>query len=138
MVSQKAPTFNLPETYGGQVDFESYRGRPVLLVFWTLSSPECRRELSLVSQVAPEFRSKGIAVVAIHIGDAGGLKDYLRGNQIAMTNLIDGDESVEEYYRVNGTHKLVLVGSDGIIKEVSENFADTNLLHKWMDQVSGS
>jgi hypothetical protein len=38
-LNQQAPGFSLPETYGGRVDFESYRGRPVLLVgfvakFW--------------------------------------------------------------------------------------------------------
>ena len=31
-LNQQAPGFSLPETYGGRVDFESCRGRPVLLV----------------------------------------------------------------------------------------------------------
>lgn|SRR5262249_52486411 len=70
ILNQKAPTFTLPEVRGGEVDSESFRGRPVLLVFWNMLSAECRQELTLVSKVAPDFRSKCMAVVAIHVGDA--------------------------------------------------------------------
>jgi hypothetical protein len=48
-LNQQAPAFSLPETYGGRVDLESFRGRPVLLVFWMTSCGICRRELPLVS-----------------------------------------------------------------------------------------
>ena len=138
MVNQKAPAFALPEAFGGQVDFESYRGQPVLLVFWSMSSSNCRRELSLVSQIAPEYRSKGMGVVAIHLGDAGGLREYLTANKISVTSLVDLDESASEAYEVNGLHKLVLVGSDGKIKQDSEEMADEKLLRKWIEVAGGT
>ena len=37
MLNRPAPGFSLPEDYGGAVDLASYRGRPVLLIFWTTS-----------------------------------------------------------------------------------------------------
>jgi peroxiredoxin len=138
MVNQKAPTFALPEVFGGQVDFESYRGQPVLLVFWSMSNSNCRRELSLVSQIAPEFRSKGMGVVAIHMGDAGGLREYLSANKISVTSLVDLDESVSEAYEVSGANRLVLVGSDGKIKQDSEDMADEKLLRKWIEVASAT
>src|SRR5262249_35740757 len=54
MLNQEAPAFSLPETYGGSVDLASYRRQPVLLVFWMTSCGICRRELPLVSRMAPE------------------------------------------------------------------------------------
>jgi peroxiredoxin len=138
MVNRKAPTFSLPEAFGGQVDLGTYRGRPVLLVFWTMSDAECRRELSMISQVAPELRSKGIGVVAIHVGDVGNLKEYLKSNQIALTALVDTDGEVSMWYHVEGQHKLVLVGSDGVIKESSDPQVDEKMLRKWIGEVSGA
>jgi len=134
---RKAPPFTLPETFGGQVDLDSFRGRPVLLVFWNMANAECRRELSLVNQLAPDYRSKGIGVVAIHLGDVD-LKSYLHSNQISMTSLIDEDGSVAEEYDVEGQHQLVLIGRDGKVKQVSAAIADEDLLRKWMDLASGT
>ena len=88
-LNQPAPGFFLPETSGGRVGFESYRGRPVLLVFWATSCGICRRELPAVSRVAPEFRSKGIGVVAIHLGGADDVRDFMPSNHIALTSLVD-------------------------------------------------
>ena len=84
-LNRPAPAFSLPETFGGSVGSESYRGRPVLLVFWTTSCGICRRELPAVSRVAPEFRSKGIGVVAIHLGGADDVRDFMSSNHIALT-----------------------------------------------------
>lgn len=137
-LNQPAPAFSLPETYGGRVDLESFRGQPVLLVFWMTSCGICRRELPLMSRLAPEFRSRGIAVVAIHLGGAGEARDYMRSNQIDMTSLVDSDGAVARAYRVGGVPKLVLIGTDGKIKRTSSGMADESILREWMDGVSGS
>jgi peroxiredoxin len=138
VVNQKAPDFVLPETYGGRVRLESFRGRPVLLVFWMTSCGICRRELPVMSKLAPEFRSKGIAVVAIHLGGADEARDYMRSNHIDMTSLVDSEGVVGQAYHVSGVPKLVLIGNDGRIKRTTSGMADENVLREWMDAVSGS
>jgi peroxiredoxin len=42
-LNQPAPDFSLRETSGGRVDLASYRGQPVLLVFWMTPCGSCRR-----------------------------------------------------------------------------------------------
>ena len=137
-VNQNAPGFSLPETYGGKVGLESYRGRPVLLVFWTTSCGICRRELPLVNQLAPEFRSKGIGVVAIHLGGGDDGRDYMRANRINVTSLYDAEGSVGQAYHVSGVPKLVLVGDDGRIKQTMSGMANESVLRTWMAAASGS
>ena len=135
---RQAPDFSLPETYGGRVDLASYRGRPLLVAFWMTSCGICRRELPLLSQFAPRFRSKGIEVVAIHLGGADEARDYLRSNHIELTSLIDAEGVAGRAYHVRGVPKLVLIGSDGIIKRTSAGMADESVLDEWMDAASGS
>src|ERR1051325_5301187 len=128
MVNQPAPAFSLPETYGGRVDLSSYRGRPVLLVFWMTSCGICRNELPLLSRLAPEFRAKGVGVAAIHLGAGDEARDYMRSNHIAMTSLVDADGAVGQAYNVSGVPKLVLIGADGKIKTTAAGMANES---KW-------
>ena len=137
-LNQPAPAFSLPETYGGQVDLSEFRGRPVLLVFWTTSCGICRRELPLLDRLAPEFRSKGIGVVAIHLGPKDEARDYLRSNHIGVTALVDSEGTVGQAYQVSGVPKLVLIGSDGKIKRSTAGMAGESVLREWMDVVGGS
>jgi methylamine dehydrogenase accessory protein MauD len=135
-LNQPAPGFSLPETYGGSVGFESYRGRPVLLVFWATSCGICRRELPAVSRVAPEFRNKGIGVVAIHLGGADEARDFMSSNHIGVTSLVDAEGAVGQAYHVSGVPKMVLIGADGKIKRTKAGMADESELRHWMESVS--
>jgi peroxiredoxin len=137
-LNQQAPAFSLPETNGGRVDLESFRGQPVLLVFWMTSCGVCRRELPVVSQLAAELRSKGIAVVAIHLGGADEVRDYMRSNHIDITSLVDSEGTVGNAYHVSGVPKLILIGNDGRIERTTSGMADESVLREWMDVVSGS
>jgi peroxiredoxin len=137
-LNREAPGFILPETYGGHVDFESYRGRPVLMVFWMTSCGICRRELPLLNRLSREFRSKGIEVVAIHLGGADEARDYMASNHISLTSLVDSEGSVAQAYHVSGVPKLVLVGNDGRVKRTTAGMADEGVLRAWMNVVGGS
>ena len=137
-LNRQAPGFSLPETYGGSVGFESYRGRPLLLVFWTTSCGICRRELPAVSHVAPEFRSKGIGVVAIHLGGADEVDDFMRSNHVALTSLVDAEGIVGQAYHVSGVPKMVLIGADGKIKRAKAGMADESELREWMEAAGAS
>jgi peroxiredoxin len=88
-----------------------------------------------VSHVAPEFRSKGIAVVAIHLGGADEARDFISSNHIAVTSLVDAEGAVGQAYRVSGVPKLVLVGADGKIKRTKAGMADESELRGWMEAV---
>jgi peroxiredoxin len=137
-INQPAPAFSLPETYGGRVDLESYRGRPVLLLFWMTSCGICRSELPLVRDLAPEFRGKGIAVVTIHLGGGDDARDYLRSNHIDLTALVDAEGAVGQAYHVSGVPKLVLIGTDGRIKRTRSGMTSASVLRQWMDAAGGS
>jgi cytochrome c biogenesis protein CcmG/thiol:disulfide interchange protein DsbE len=133
---QPAPAFSLPETYGGRVDLASYRGRPVLLVFWTTSCPICQHELPLLNQLAWQFRSKGIAVLTIHLGGEAEASDYMSANQISLTSLFDADGAVARAYHVSGVPKLVLIGSNGKVIRSTSGWTSESVLREWLDSAS--
>jgi peroxiredoxin len=136
-VNRPAPAFDLPEAYGGHVRLESYRGHPVLLAFWMTSCGVCRRELPLLSRMAPELQGKGVEVLAIHLGSGGDeARDYLSANHIHLKSVSDPEGSVAQAYRVSGVPKLVLVGSDGVIRRTQLGGATSHTLRTWADSVA--
>ena len=47
------------------VDVEDYRGRPVILYFWTSACPTCRGELPHVNRLWAEYRAAGLEVLLV-------------------------------------------------------------------------
>ena len=133
LLSREAPPFSLPETYGGRVNLSSYKGQPVLLVFWTTTCGVCRYQLPLLNRMAPEFRSRGIAVATIHLGGKAAARDYLRESRIGLTALVDEEGTTGASYRVSGVPKMVLVGADGNILRSHAGMLRESRLREWMD-----
>ena len=133
LVSREVPPFSLPETYGGRVNLSSYKGQPVLLVFWMTTCGACRYELPLLNRMATEFRSRGIEVMTIHLGGKAEARDYLRESRIGLTALVDEEGTTGESYRVSGVPKMVLVGADGNILRSHEGMLRESGLREWMD-----
>ena len=134
-LNNPAPAFSLPETDGGQIDLASYRGRPVLLVFWTTSCPICQRELPMLNRMEPEFRGKGIAVVTVLLGGEGEARNFLGSNSIGLTSAYDSEGKVGRAYGVGGVPKLVLIDKSGKVKRSHSGWANEDVLREWMDAV---
>jgi cytochrome c biogenesis protein CcmG, thiol:disulfide interchange protein DsbE len=136
-LSQPAPDFSLPEVDGTQVDLQSYRGRPVLLVFWTASCSICQHELPLLSQLEPDFRNNHISILAIHVGAEDEAREYMSANGIRLTSLSDSQGTVARAYHVGGVPKLVLIDADGRISRTASGWTNEQTLTGWMHAFRG-
>jgi cytochrome c biogenesis protein CcmG/thiol:disulfide interchange protein DsbE len=137
-LNEPAPDFSLVTHLGARVGLESYRGRPLLLVFWTTSCGICQHELPLLNRMAAEFRNKGIAVVAIHLGGEEEARGYMQANGINLELLADPEGVAARAYHVGGVPKLILIGGDGKIKRSVSGWTDRSVLRDWIDSVGGS
>ena len=64
-----APDFTIPSLDGGTCSLSAHRGKPVLLEFWSMGCPHCRKmipELSKIAAALPE-----LAIVSVHAGSKG-------------------------------------------------------------------
>jgi peroxiredoxin len=136
VIERPAPAFDLPEAYGGHISLESYRGHPVLLAFWATSCGICRHELPLLSDMAPEFRGKGVEILTINLGSPEEGRDYIASNHLHLRSASDPEGAVAQAYRVSGIPKLVLVGGDGVIHRTHVGAATRATLRNWADSVA--
>ena len=132
MAGKEAPDFTLDQAYGGRVDLSAYRGRPVLVVFWLTSCGICRHELPLLDRLRTDFRASGVEILAVNIRDLDGARDFMSGEHLGLTNLVDADGQTAQKYKVSGVPKLVLIGPDGKIRRSAAGWQDEDTLRGWL------
>jgi cytochrome c biogenesis protein CcmG/thiol:disulfide interchange protein DsbE len=114
-VGRQAPDFTLEGAYGADYHLDSFRGKSVLLVFWTTNCGICRHELPIIDGLYRAAERNHVEIACVNIGDIDGAREIMRPLRLRL-NLVDPDGSVARSYGVNGVPKLVLVGADGKIK----------------------
>ena len=82
-INQPMPHAVMPAADDNWVDMESYKGKVVLINFWTTWCPGCRDEMPELIRLQQEFESKGFTVVAIAVDDEGeeSVKTYVQTEQ---------------------------------------------------------
>jgi thiol-disulfide isomerase/thioredoxin len=107
-INQPMPHAELPAVDEGWVDMESYKGKVVLISFWSTWCPGCRNEMPELIKLQQTFGPKGFTVVAVAVDD-------------------QGEESVEnfvqtEHFPVDGSPATinfpVLLGNDEVARKL--------------------
>jgi peroxiredoxin len=129
-IGRQAPDFALQGAYGGEYRLDSFRGRPVLLVFWNTNCGICRHELPILDSLHREAAQNGVEIACVNIGDADGAREVMR--PMHLLNLVDADGGVARKYGVSGVPKLVLIGADGKIKHSSSGMEGEATLREWL------
>jgi thiol-disulfide isomerase/thioredoxin len=107
-MDQPLPHAVLPTLSNEWVDLSSYKGKVVLITFWTTWCPGCVDEVPILIHLQKELGAKGFTVVAITVDD-------------------QGEESVESFvqsrrFPVNGAsipiNYQVLLGSEEVSRKL--------------------
>lgn len=111
-----APDFSLKEfATGNKVSLSDYRGKIVVLNFWTTWCGYCKDEMPDLERVGKEFAKRGDAVLlTINVQeDDAMVDDYLKENQLDLPVLMDYDGSVALSYGVGGYPSTYFIYPDG-------------------------
>lgn len=143
---QPAPPFTLTDTTGKTVDITSFRGRPVIIVFWASWCPDCPSQLSALTHVYNHFRGAAhqehsdgtreardpvgspaplttddpgvITVIAVNVmEDVETVHRFAEQHRLPFPLVLDTDGAVSNAYVVRITPTIVLVDKDGIVRD---------------------
>jgi thiol-disulfide isomerase/thioredoxin len=74
----------LPRPEGGDLDFASLRGRPLLLNFWATWCPPCVREMPLLDRFAKERAAEGWQVVGVAVDGPTPVREFLQRQPVGF------------------------------------------------------
>ncbi|MEZ4240268.1 MAG: redoxin domain-containing protein [Myxococcota bacterium] len=119
-VGHEAATFRLKDLQGNVIDFESLRGRPVVLNFWSTWCGPCKMEHPVL-QNEPQHYPDVTFLGALYSDEADAARRFLAssrgGRPLALPypTLVDPDGRLALDYGVSGVPETYFINRDGRI-----------------------
>jgi peroxiredoxin len=132
-IGKTAPGFTLPASDGSPVTLSSFRGKEVLLDFWSILCGPCKLEMPMIEQVGEEYQGKGVVLVGISFDPTEKSETWLDRNKRTLRTLTDSDFVASDAYKVHGIPALVLIGRDGKVKQYWEGTVSKATIHEALD-----
>jgi thiol-disulfide isomerase/thioredoxin len=126
-----APRFRARTTTGEQFNNQSTQGKVVLFEFWTTWCKYCEQEAQLVDDLAKEFKSKDLIVLAINVLEPDQtVKKYLAGHPRSVPIVLTKDTNLAAMYNAQVYPIYVVVDRAGNIAAEQRGAAGERALRR--------
>jgi peroxiredoxin/outer membrane lipoprotein-sorting protein len=114
-----APDFELSSLDGKPVRLSDFQGKTVLLCFWRVGCPPCRKETPYLQDLYKKHMDKGLVVLGVNVWDDKGItSEFLRKHSVTFPNILDASENGNQVYLDYGEGPWptnYLIDRDGIV-----------------------
>lgn len=121
-IGAPAPDFSAKDLDGKTVRLADYRGKVVLLDFWSVHCGPCVAEAPKLSGTYHRYRDRGFEIVGINAGDElSELKEFAGKHRMPWRQVRQAPtEELWNLYRARGFPVYFLIGRDGTLVAMSE------------------
>jgi peroxiredoxin len=118
-IGKLAPAFALNDVNGKRVALSDYKGRVVLINFWSTKCGPCKAEMPSLNNLFLAYKNDGFIVLAISVDPAEKpVQSFLKDKKIAFPVLMDKDEEIYfDQYGILGLPTSFVIDKDGIVRE---------------------
>jgi len=118
-INTPAPDFTLKDLQGNKVSLSNYRGKVVLLNFWSTTCGPCLEEIPSLIELQREFKSQGLVVLGIALDpSAKPVQELVTKLKVEYTNLMDINNDVYfDVYGLFGQPISLIVDRNGVVRE---------------------
>jgi thiol-disulfide isomerase/thioredoxin len=135
-----APNFRVTTLDGKTITLESLTGKVVLIDFWAMWCPPCRRALPHLQKMVQEFAGQPFVVLSISLDpDEGRWKSYTAQNHMTWPQYRDGgfDGRVATLFAVQGVPNTIIIDADGVLEVQYLGSEDINGKHLSNEDIEG-
>ena len=111
-----APGFELRDTDGKLHRLSDYRGKTVILNFWTTWCPPCREEIPSMNRAWQQLQQEGVVMLGVNMGENEDTIFVFTADYPAeFPLLLDRDGAVIAAWPVKGLPTTYIIAPDGTI-----------------------
>ena len=108
--------FNLPLLNGGTTALSSWKGKVVILNFWATWCPPCRAEMPSMETFYQRFKSQGLEILAVDIGEEqAAVQQFIKNYNYTFPVLLDKDTKISSQYGVSAIPTTFIIDRKGMI-----------------------
>lgn len=112
-----APELNLPRLDGGSVNLGDLRGRVVLVNFWAVWCPPCRKEMPSMERLSKMMAQRPFTILASNAGETPEqIRSFLNEVPLTFPILLDQDSARMKAWRVFVLPTSFLIDKQGQIR----------------------
>lgn len=126
---QVAPNFSGQDLQGNQVQLSDYRGRPVMVTFWSPDCFACRDELPALQAIAQKPDSNMVLLTVVTHPTRAEVKDFVQKQKLTFPVLMDEQSTITTQYKVHGEPFTYFISPDGRIEQKVIGAGEPGELH---------
>ena len=116
-IGDLAPDFRFQDAIGQTFSLSDFRGKTVMLNFWTTWCTFCKIEFPYIQQVYDEWQGGEVIILTINLGESSGtVTACIEAEGIFLPVLLDKGREVTEQYGVSGIPRTFFIDKDGLIQ----------------------
>jgi peroxiredoxin len=118
---------DLYDLSGEEVKLSDYKGRPLILWFWTTWCPYCRKAIPELNNLYPELKSSGIELFAINVDERKEtVERFLQSYPMDFKVLRDTDARCALLYGIIGVPAYIFIDKKGNLRAKEHFFPKGN------------
>jgi peroxiredoxin len=139
LLGKPAPDFQFGGPDEQPISLSDLQGSPVLLNFWTIDCPYCRKEMPYLQQIYEKWQVMGLVLLAINIMESSSEVDnFMQSQGLTFPVLLDSDGAIAEQYGIEYIPATFFIDSGGIVQEVQEGaFQNAAEIEKSLFKLTG-
>ncbi|MCX5693853.1 MAG: TlpA disulfide reductase family protein [Candidatus Omnitrophica bacterium] len=115
----------LNDLNGQVVKLSNFKGKPVILFFWTTWCPYCRQEIKKLNQQYAVMSKEGIVVFGVNVSEPGAkVERFFKDYQLNLKILLDKDGALADKYELMGVPTYIFLDKTGEMILQTHNLPD--------------
>jgi cytochrome c biogenesis protein CcmG, thiol:disulfide interchange protein DsbE len=118
-VGNVAPDFSLQTLNGKTVHLSDFRGKPVIVNFWTTWCPPCKKEMPDMEKFYRNYHSE-VELLAVHLTSQDtreNVKSFVNEYQLSFPVVLDEKKKALELYHIQTIPTSYIIDKDGVIRK---------------------
>ncbi|MER2059448.1 MAG: TlpA disulfide reductase family protein [Niallia sp.] len=115
-IGDKAPNFTIKDLNGNKVQLSDYKGKSVMINFWTTWCPPCKKEMLDIETFSKEKQDQWV-VLAINVdgGNEEGVRQFVQERKLTFPVLLDDKDVVANQYHILSIPTTYFLNKEGVI-----------------------